>query len=189
MARKIGARLRKFTSRFLSFSTIARTNVTVKINMTRVVAELTIALIVCSTFAVAQPRLSITQFSASGSEPTAITVGPDGALWFIAPTNSGPNIGRTSIGGATTFYRIPTAGTHRTTSITAGADGALWFTDYGAIGRITVVRAPSLVSCRSTANSQPSSITAGPDGALWFTEFKAIGRITTDGVVTEFALP
>src|SRR4051812_25911759 len=78
---------------------------------------------------------SITNYVGPGiSQPAAIALGPDGALWFA-------NIGTDSIGrmtstGVVTNYRDPSI--QATNGITAGPDGALWFTNYsGSIGRIT----------------------------------------------------
>lgn len=127
------------------------------------------------------------------AEPTGITPGPDGSLWFTE-FRAG-KIGRISTTGETTEYSLPSPGDHPG-DIAAGPDGALWFTESGAgaIGRITTAGQITeflLPDARST----PSSITDGPDGALWFTDSGeedgagAIGRITTAGQVTEFPLP
>jgi len=67
------------------------------------------------------------------SNPEAITVGPDGALWF---TNN-DSIGRMTPTGrftAFTSFRMSTPA-----GITAGPDGALWFTNNfnNSIGRVT----------------------------------------------------
>jgi len=142
----------------------------------------------------------------------AITIGPDGALWF---TGVPGEIGRITTAGVVTEFAVPAvpppagspAGTATTpasiSAITAGPDGALWFTGVpGAVGRITTSGVvtefavpdipPAAGSPAGAAGTQvtPSAITAGPDGALWFAGVPGkVGRITTAGVVAEFAVP
>ena len=123
-----------------------------------------------------------------GVEPMAITVGSDGALWFV---EQGGEIGRLTVQGQLTEFplpgRAPIPG-----GIAAGQDQALWFTDAnsGTIGRITVQGRITEFPL-SDPMSGPGGITRGPDGALWFTEVTAgkIGRITVQGQITEFPLP
>ena len=134
------------------------------------------------------------------AEPTDITTGPDGALWF---TNEGSNsIGRITTSGAVTIYT--SLNINGPSTITSGPDGALWYTNEGndTIGRITTSGVTSTYTDPSI--SYPSAITTGPDGALWFTNTTAfpnvlsddytfspgsIGRITTSGVVTNYTDP
>jgi streptogramin lyase len=144
--------------------------------------------------------------------PTAITTGPDGALWF---TGIPGEVDRITTAGVVTEFAVPlvlppagspagTAGTPATlTAITAGPDGALWFTGVpGEVGLITTAGVvtefavpdipPPAGSPSGTAGTPAtlSAITEGPDGALWFTGVPGeVGRITTAGVVTEFAVP
>jgi virginiamycin B lyase len=64
-----------------------------------------------------------------------ITVGPDGALWFVE--NKANKIGRiTTAGVITNEFPIPTPNSGPG-FITVGPDGALWFNEGGAnnIGR------------------------------------------------------
>ena len=130
-----------------------------------------------TSFAVPTPR----------SSPQAITVGPDGALWFLEV--SANKVGRLTPAGAFTEYVIPTPDC-RPTEIIAGRDGALWFTETtgNRIGRITVEGV--LREFPLPADALPASIAAGSDGALWFTGGReSIGRITTSGAVKLFPLP
>jgi virginiamycin B lyase len=143
----------------------------------------------------------ITSFTDSSIDrPTAITSGPDGALWF---TNEASNsIGRMTTAGVVTNY--PGAGINPY-SITLGPDGALWFTtmgncfvgtkpcDPGSIGRITT--SGVIANYTDPTIVEPQGIAAGPDGALWFSDLYgascpsdcgSIGRITTNGVVSNF---
>ena len=114
---------------------------------------------------------------------TAITAGPDGALWF---TNELDNeiVRMTTAGTVTNVYTGP--GIVAPTAITVGPDGALWFVNGGfgkhpGIGRITT---SGTVTDYTKRVGHPFDITAGPDGALWFSTNNAIGRITTAGKVT-----
>ena len=117
---------------------------------------------------------------------SAITAGPDGALWFTEYTAN--KIGRITAAGAITLFPVPTAGSSPL-AITAGPDGALWFIEASGnkIGRITTAGAIAEYPV-PTANSGLFGITAGRDGALWFTESAVtqLGRITTAGVITEY---
>lgn len=124
-----------------------------------------------------------------GSEPTGITAGPDGNLWFTE--QAGNNIGKITAAGVITEYTVPTAigGPY---AITDGSDGNLWFTELSGnnIGKITTVGVITEYAIPTTS-SFPYSITAGPDGNLWFTEFYSnkIGKITTAGAITEYPIP
>jgi virginiamycin B lyase len=122
------------------------------------------------------------------SQPTAITAGPDGALWFTESV--GNKIGRITTSGAVTEFPVPTPNS-QPAAITAGPDGALWFVEAaaGKIGRITTAGGITEFPIPAPISFAPSDITAGPDGALWFVDVNQIGRITTGGSVTEFPLP
>ena len=129
--------------------------------------------------------------------PTALTVGPDGAIWYTSQTVP-PRITRVSSAGVFTSTEIPSGeGGLYLPGITAGPDGALWFTQApvgpadppDAIGRMTTEgQYTSWPLPRS--RSHPTRITSGPDGTLWFTERSgSIGRIAVSGVISEFPLP
>jgi virginiamycin B lyase len=125
----------------------------------------------------------------AGSEPFNITLGPDGALWFVE--RAGNKIGRITTTGSITEFSIPTSNSSPA-AITTGPDGALWFTELlgGKIGRITTAGAITEFTV-PTPFSGPAGITTGPDGALWFTEFNGnrIGRLTAAGAFSEFPIP
>ncbi len=127
-----------------------------------------------------------------GTDPSAITLGPDNALWFTDSSTDGSGtayIGQMARDGRVTAYPVPTRNS-QPIGITVGPDGALWFTEYTAakIGRITT--AGVITEYPTTAGSSPFNITAGPDGALWYTELpNSIGRMTTEGAVTDYAIP
>jgi virginiamycin B lyase len=130
------------------------------------------------------------------SAPTAITAGPDGALWF---TESEPGrIGRILTSGAINDYVIPVGAGGvivQPEDIAAGLDGALWFCDFtaladptrfsGNIGRITTSSAITQYTLPGPTGTVPRHIAAGSDGTLWFTDGN-IGRITTSRTFTEY---
>lgn len=132
---------------------------------------------------------TFTEFTlpAPTSRPSAITLGPDGALWF---TEFG-KIGRITTEGDVTEFPIKGGGILH--SITIGPDGALWFTEFTSnkIGRIPTTDTAENLQLTEYTVPGPLGITTGPDGALWFIEGGAgkIGRITTTGAVTEYTIP
>ena len=119
----------------------------------------------------------VTNITGTGiSNPSGITAGPDGAMWFTNVSNN--SIGRVTTGGTVTNYTG--TGISSPNLITTGPDGALWFVNDGnnSIGRITT--AGAVTNYTGTGISAPAGITAGPDGALWFANAGgSIGRITT----------
>ena len=135
---------------------------------------------------------ALTEFTAgltASSEPSSITKGPDGALWFTE-TAAGM-IGRITTSGDITEFSSGLSGSGEPKDIVTGPDGNLWFTlnaGQGGIGRITPDGDVTEFSYGLTMNSEPLGIAAGPDGNLWFTQSAqpAIGRITTDGHITEY---
>jgi virginiamycin B lyase len=145
----------------------------------------------------------------ASSGPTSISVGPDGALWFVE--SGATKIGRITTNGIVTEYPVPPpaidGGAVRTlTAITTGPDGALWFGwsggltqahgDIGAIGRITTSGAiTEYANDFIIDGGAVTGITTGPDGALWFGQVGglgtsgAIGRLTIAGTYTNYTLP
>lgn len=124
------------------------------------------------------------------AQPFAITLGPDGNLWY---TNNGwgggDTIGRITPSGVVTSYPVGRGAA----GITSGPDGALWFASPGgmrgdpAIGRITTGGTLTNVYTDSRMTG-PQEITTGPDGALWFTDSSnQIGRITKGGSFAFFS--
>src|SRR5258706_11344356 len=94
---------------------------------------LVIVAFLCAVAGVAKHAvaLTFTEFPTptGGSQPTAITTGPDGALWFIEAGNQINQIGRITTAGVITEFPIPTI-TAGASGITTGPDGALWFTEH-----------------------------------------------------------
>ncbi|HEX4518785.1 MAG TPA: Ig-like domain repeat protein [Gaiellaceae bacterium] len=127
----------------------------------------------------------------AGSEPLAITAGPDGDVWFTE--QHGDEIGHLTPAGTITEYSLGIQGNAGTLpqSIAAGPDGNLWFTQNvsGEIGRITP--SGTITEFPLPDGAEPLGIVAGPDGNLWFTEngHDSIGRITPSGTITHFPIP
>jgi len=141
---------------------------------------------------------AITEYAVSGN-PTGITAGPDGALWYGELGTS--DVGRITTAGIISNYQTPTTtgafGYSGPLGITTGPDGALWFTEHytnpGNIGRVTTSGVMTEYSVHSGGYSAPTDIVTGPDGNLWFTEEELfggagyVGKITPAGVITEYA--
>lgn len=127
----------------------------------------------------------ITQYP-SAVTPNALTVGPDGDVWFCGYNA----VGKITGSGVITTFPLPIdRGNLR--GIVTGPDGNLWFTtDYPVIGRMTVAGVYSEFSIPTPA-ARPLGITSGPDGNLWFVESAGnkVGRITVTGTIAEFAIP
>ena len=121
------------------------------------------------------------------SEATAITRGPDGAMWFTEYRKG--HIGRIAPDGHIDYFSDGL--TSGPADIARGPDGNLWFTEpAGRIGRITPAGNVTEFSQGLRAKSEPNRITAGPDGCVWFTDYHAaIGRITPAGRIDEFPVP
>jgi hypothetical protein len=152
-----------------------------------------LSLLTATLLAANKPIIHEYSVPTANSNPTSISAGPDGALWFTEFL--GEKIGRIAVTG--TIEEFPGAGfvSGGANGMTTGSDGNLWFTDNSAvISRICAstnrpAGCPSIGTIAGysvpTANSYPTGITAGPDGALWFTESSVnnIGRINTSGSV------
>jgi streptogramin lyase len=133
----------------------------------------------------------------STAQPSDITLGADGNLWFTA-SGSPPNaIGRVTPQGKIKEFVAGQPGSGLNagaapSNITLGPGGNLWFLDDGspkAIGRITPAGKIKEFTLADPINSQSEDLTAGPDGNMWFTDrgnTRAIGRVTQQGVITEF---
>jgi virginiamycin B lyase len=140
-------------------------------------------------------HFKIYSFPMANHMSTAITAGPDGAIWFAFP-NSVPSydtgkIGRITMAGDVTFFQIPWVSDAE--SVTSGPDGNLWFADHvaAAVGRLTTGGTFTRFDIPGPPGTYPWQLASGPDGALWFTDFNGhrVGRISTGGQVTFFPIP
>ena len=149
-----------------------------------------LALLMTAAVSAAASAAPITEFSSGlGTDPDALTAGPDGNLWFV---DAGA-IGRITPSGQITEFKAGLNPGSMPHAIVAGDDGNLWFTDSGttkAIGKITPSGQITETTTGLNPGAAPYELTAGANGTLWFTDLgttKAIGRITpSTGAITEF---
>src|SRR5204862_1265978 len=73
------------------------------------------------------------------SQPSRITAGADGNLWFAETAPGGSRVARITLAGVVTEFPILPAANAGVVDLTAGPDGNIWFTERDAskIGRIT----------------------------------------------------
>lgn len=141
-----------------------------------------------------------------------ITLGPDGALWFVVnccgPTNGA--IGRITTSGSVTFYPVA-PGTGPAVGIASYA-GQLWYgatnlpeRDLASIQRMDTAGTVTGSFPIPTPYADPSRLVEAKDGNLYFTEQGAvganghqqpthpqpgkIGRINAAGQIAEFTVP
>lgn len=129
------------------------------------------------------------------AQPSGITVGPDGAMWFgentlsdggyiatVEATGSSPAMQDWALATGAAGYVVPD-------NIIAGPDGHLWTTDFGSDGVIASTNTSGSGTAWMVAgigsDYYPKGIAVGSDGNLWFAEAGAnsIGRVTTGGTV------
>ena len=104
-------------------------------------------------------QAAIVEFSAEN--PSDLTVGPDGAIWF---TEHGPNyLGRLGADGHTRLFKTPAVSDKRS-GIVTGPDGNLWFSEFngGKIGRLTPTGMFTMFPLPVPA--AVTTLTRGPDG-------------------------
>jgi streptogramin lyase len=101
--------------------------------------------------------------------PFAITLGPDGNMWFTE-SNTGTNkVAKITPAGIITEFALSTNNAFPG-NIVAGADGNLWYVDEaGHIGRVTTAGTVTLFPA-----TDASSIALGPDNNLWVPEFNGM---------------
>ncbi|HTZ55059.1 MAG TPA: hypothetical protein VMB20_08330 [Candidatus Acidoferrum sp.] len=124
-------------------------------------------------------------------QPYAITVGPDGAIWFT----EGAYIGRYNPTDASfTETAVPHSGFAE--YIAAGSDGAIWFTENASgVGYVTQIPMHGdgpFTPAAFAAGTSPMGITAGADNAMWFVDNAAntVSEISlTSHAITAFPIP
>jgi virginiamycin B lyase len=127
------------------------------------------------------------------SNPFAITVGPDGALWFTE--SMADQIGRVTTTGTFSEYPLPSrASVHANPeAITVGPDGAVWFTEplTGKLGRIDPAShaITEVAGVGGAGRIGGVSLAPGPDGRLWTDDVNAVASITTTGTASTYTVP
>ena len=106
-----------------------------------------------------------------GSNPYSITVGPDGAFWFVERATS--KIGRITTAGAASEFSMGITPGADPNGIVTGPDGSLWFGDSGTneIGRVTTAGVITEYPASLSGGSSPQFPVQGPDGNMWYTEW------------------
>lgn len=94
--------------------------------------------------------------------PAAITLGPDGNVWFVAASGVANNIIEVSPSGQFTAYPVPIGGSAE--FITEGPDGNIWYTDNfnSAIAQLVQSTGVTTEFQTPTASSGPWGIGTGP---------------------------
>jgi hypothetical protein len=83
----------------------------------------------------------------NNTSPGALTLGPDGNLWFVARSSSNRfnrEVGRITPAGVITEFPLSPGVAYATPTLTVGSDGNLWFAEPngGKIGQIVVAALP-----------------------------------------------
>jgi len=128
-----------------------------------------------------------------GKSPNAVTVAPDGSVWF--GEEAVPGIGHLYSNGSYVEYAWPFNYSPSVTSIWGIVlwNGRVWVSDaQGAQlvglnatnGGLVAVKLPN-------ASAFPYTITIAPDDSLWFTELfgSRLGRLSIDCKLTEYQIP
>lgn len=125
---------------------------------------------------------------ATSGTPTALTLGPDGAIWFTENNGTNAWVARLTTAGVLNEFPLTTTGPGY---IATGSDGALWFIDNATNKMYRMTTNGVVTNSFAITDGSADAIVNGPDGALWFTEYtkNLIGRLTTAGSLTEFPVP
>jgi virginiamycin B lyase len=168
------------------------------------VLALTAALVpvLASATVLSQPAGAPGEQQSLGGKATfakALTVGPEGKVWFAGTRLGDPAGGLAGSVGPSSPPAQPAAEAlakgPELAGIAAGPDGNLWMTAPTANAIVRMSPSGSLTTFSLAAVApglvKPTGIVTGADGALWFTAegSSAIGRITTDGKITAYQLP
>jgi len=105
------------------------------------------------------------------ADPTAITSGPDGNLWFVENFTGGSveKIGTLNLKThVISEFKVPSSGAN-VSAIVSAPDGNLWFTERGT-GKLGMINPTThVIKEFKTPNVGPEGIAVGSDGNLWFT--------------------
>ncbi len=124
----------------------------------------------------------------TGSQPIAITRGPDGNFWFTLQNSS--QVARITPQGVITEFHTPTFSFPN--DITPGPDGNIWFSE-GSTGQIAFITPDGQITeIMFSFFDASSGITTGPDGNIWFCDLTGnnIWRYDLGSqVLTKFPIP
>ena len=135
----------------------------------------------------------------------AITLGPNGNLWFtetavnrigeITPKAVDPTIHEFALPAADRLAAGVGSSITSADTIAAGPGNDIWFTEQGSNAIGVMSTSGTLLSKFTVPNSNlnptPQGITEGPDQTMWFTEnaTNEVASITAQGKITVYALP
>jgi virginiamycin B lyase len=135
----------------------------------------------------------------------AITLGPNGNLWFtetavnrigeITPKAVDPTIHEFALPAADRLAAGVGSSITSADTIAAGPGNDIWFTEQGSNAIGVMSTSGTLLSKftvpNSSLNPTPQGITEGPDQTMWFTEnaTNEVASITAQGKITAYALP
>lgn len=112
----------------------------------------------------------------TGTYPSSITAGPDGAMWFgtypligyAPPTHLG--VWRISTKGRKHYFAFENG----VYDVAAGADGRVWFTNpyqYGSFDVGAITHDGVITTYPQASDGSPESIAPDASGHLWYTSF------------------
>lgn len=143
-----------------------------------------------TTYQLPEPGLAFTG-SPLGNRPGAVTVDPDGSVWFTESVSG--SISHMTVDGKITRRPLPT----QPGALVRDPAGNLWFTDSatdvlwklspdGGLRRLAI---PAATTPFPGAPGPPD-LTVGPDGTVWFIDAAGdrIGRVNPDLTITEVSL-
>jgi streptogramin lyase len=100
------------------------------------------------------------------SNPTSITTGPDGALWFLESLSTGSRLARINTLGAISEFPMP-AGVSSPNDLINGTDGDFWYID--AASHLGSADVNGVFSALFTANNA-AGLSVGADNNFWVPE-------------------
>lgn len=122
----------------------------------------------------------------SDADPTSITLGGDGALWFFEQNRN--NFGRSTTSGGITEYRVA----YQAYDLVKGVDGNVWFFTTQSppqVGKITSAGIDTTYSLPSgyTPTSSNGGLSPGPNGRMWmfFNCCSAADSVSLAGIATD----
>jgi virginiamycin B lyase len=134
------------------------------------------------------PTITTTETTIPGGRTAhGLTVGPDGALWFV---DSPFMIGRITTAGVLTEYAMPTNWNAR--ALCTGPDGNLWITAQGTqFANAAIIRRTADGNYTVYQNGTPFAVggcAGGPDGNVYAVFGANIAQVTPSGGLTTLTL-